>query len=129
MLKIGLLGAGRIAGVHAAAISQNPQSKLVAISDFYPEVADKLARQFDAVMRTNEDIIADPEIDAVLIATPTDTHAGALIWRHCQELVKVGAILGVRVPSNHHDIGGAVVECRPVLRLGHGLQVDLDINF
>ena len=75
MLKIGLLGAGRIAGVHAAAISQNPQSKLVAISDFYPELADKLARQFDAVMRTNEDIIADPEIDAVLIATPTDTHS------------------------------------------------------
>ena len=75
MLKIGLLGAGRIAGVHAAAISQNPQSKLVAISDFYPEVADKLARQFDAFMRTNEDIIADPEIDAVLIATPTDTHS------------------------------------------------------
>ena len=75
MLKIGLLGAGRIAGVHAAAISQNPQSKLVAISDFYPEVADKLARQFDAVMRTNEDIIADPEIDAVLIATPTATHS------------------------------------------------------
>ena len=75
MLKIGLLGAGRIAGVHAAAISQNPQSKLVAISDFFPEVADKLARQFDAVMRTNEDIIADPEIDAVLIATPTDTHS------------------------------------------------------
>jgi myo-inositol 2-dehydrogenase/D-chiro-inositol 1-dehydrogenase len=75
MLKIGLLGAGRIAGVHAAAISQNPQSKLVAISDFYPDVADKLARQFDAVMRTNEDIIADPEIDAVLIATPTDTHS------------------------------------------------------
>lgn len=75
MLKIGLLGAGRIAGVHAAAISQNPQSKLVAISDFYPEVADKLARQFDAVMRTNEDIITDPEIGAVLIATPTDTHS------------------------------------------------------
>ena len=75
MLKIGLLGAGRIASVHAAAISQNPQSKLVAISDFYPELADKLARQFDAVMRTNEDIIADPEIDAVLIATPTDTHS------------------------------------------------------
>ena len=75
MLKIGLLGAGRIASVHAAAISQHPQSKLVAISDFYPEVADKLARQFNAVMRTNEDIIADPEIDAVLIATPTDTHS------------------------------------------------------
>ena len=75
MLNVGLLGAGRIAGVHAAAISQNPNSNLVAISDFYPEVAEKLAKQFDAIARTNDEIIADPEIDAVLIATPTDTHS------------------------------------------------------
>lgn len=75
MLNVGLLGAGRIAGVHAAAISQNPNSNLVAISDFYPEVAEKLAKQFDAIARTNDEIIADPKIDAVLIATPTDTHS------------------------------------------------------
>ena len=62
MLNVGLLGAGRIAGVHAAAISQNPNSNLVAISDFYPEVAEKLAKQFDAIARTNDEIIADSEI-------------------------------------------------------------------
>lgn len=75
MLKVGLLGAGRIAGVHATAISSNPKSTLVAVSDYYPENAEKLAAQYGAEARTTEEIIADPAIDAVLIATSTDTHS------------------------------------------------------
>lgn len=75
MLKVGLLGAGRIAGVHATAISSNPKSTLVAVSDYYPENAEKLAAQYGVEARTTEEIIADPTIDAVLIATSTDTHS------------------------------------------------------
>ena len=75
MLKVGLLGAGRIAGVHATAISSHPGSELVAVSDFYPETAQKLAAAHGCAARTTEEIIADPSIDAVLIATPTDTHS------------------------------------------------------
>ena len=75
MLKVGLLGAGRIAGVHATAITSHPQSELSAVSDFYPEAAEKLAAQYGAVARSTDEIIADPEIEAVLIATSTDTHS------------------------------------------------------
>lgn len=75
MLKVGLLGAGRIAGVHATAISSHPGSTLVAVSDFYPEASQKLAKAYGAEARTTEEIIADPTIDAVLIATSTDTHS------------------------------------------------------
>ncbi|WP_340299122.1 MULTISPECIES: inositol 2-dehydrogenase [unclassified Roseobacter] len=75
MLKVGLLGAGRIAGVHATAITSHPQSELVAVSDFYPEAAEKLAAQYGTVARSTDEIIADPAIDAVLIATSTDTHS------------------------------------------------------
>ena len=75
MLKVGLLGAGRIAGVHATAITSHPQSELIAVSDFYPEAAEKLAAQYGAVARSTDEIIADPEIEAVLIATSTDTHS------------------------------------------------------
>ncbi|MFQ1702730.1 hypothetical protein ACJ5NV_19285 [Loktanella agnita] len=42
MIKVGLLGAGRIAGVHATAITANPNSALAAISDFMPQNAEKL---------------------------------------------------------------------------------------
>ncbi|RME18664.1 MAG: inositol 2-dehydrogenase [Alphaproteobacteria bacterium] len=75
MLKVGLLGAGRIGTVHAGSIAAHPESALVAVSDALPRNAEKLAAEYGAQARTTEAIIADPEIDAVLIATSTDTHA------------------------------------------------------
>jgi myo-inositol 2-dehydrogenase / D-chiro-inositol 1-dehydrogenase len=75
MINVGLLGAGRIAGVHATAITSNPGSTLAAVSDYYLENAEKLARQYGTTARTTEEIIADDGIDAVLIATSTDTHS------------------------------------------------------
>ena len=75
MLNVALLGAGRIAGVHATAISTNPGSRLVAVSDINTEAAAKLAVQYGAEARATDAILADPSIDAVLIATSTDTHS------------------------------------------------------
>ena len=75
MIKVGLLGAGRIAGVHATAISSHPRSTLVAVSDYIAENAEKLSAQYGCAARTTDEIIADPNIDAVLIATSTDTHS------------------------------------------------------
>lgn len=75
MFKVGLLGAGRIAGVHATAISSHPKSTLVAISDINQEAAQKLADQYGAEVRTTDAILNDPEIDMVLVATSTDTHS------------------------------------------------------
>ncbi|WP_425100111.1 inositol 2-dehydrogenase [Tropicibacter sp. S64] len=78
MLKVGLLGAGRIAGVHATAITAHPGSTLVAVSDYLPANAEKIAAQYGCAARSTEEIIADPSIDAVLIATSTDTHSGLI---------------------------------------------------
>jgi myo-inositol 2-dehydrogenase / D-chiro-inositol 1-dehydrogenase len=75
MLKVGLLGAGRIAGVHATAITTNPGSRLVAVSDINTDAAAKLATQYGAEARTTDAILTDTSIDAVLIATSTDTHS------------------------------------------------------
>jgi myo-inositol 2-dehydrogenase/D-chiro-inositol 1-dehydrogenase len=75
MLGVGLLGAGRIGNVHAKAISTYPQSKLVAVSDVNAEAAAKLAGVYGAEVRSNEAIIDDPSIGAVLIATSTNTHS------------------------------------------------------
>jgi myo-inositol 2-dehydrogenase / D-chiro-inositol 1-dehydrogenase len=75
MLKVGLLGAGRIAGVHATAITTNPGSTLVAVSDINTAAAAKLAAQYGAEARSTDAILNDPSIDAVLIATSTDTHS------------------------------------------------------
>ncbi len=75
MLKVGLLGAGRIAGVHATAISGHPGSTLAAVSDINTSAAEKIAAQFGAEVRSTDAILGDSTIDAVLIATSTDTHS------------------------------------------------------
>ncbi|MCR6502180.1 inositol 2-dehydrogenase [Shinella sp. CPCC 101442] len=75
MLKVGLLGAGRIAGVHATAISSHPGSTLVAVSDINTAAAEKIAAQYGAQAHDTSAILEDSAIDAVLIATSTDTHS------------------------------------------------------
>ena len=75
MLKVGLLGAGRIGQVHAKAITGHSASELAAVSDVFAENAEKLAAQYGTKVASSEDIIADSSIDAVLIATSTDTHS------------------------------------------------------
>jgi myo-inositol 2-dehydrogenase / D-chiro-inositol 1-dehydrogenase len=75
MFNIALLGAGRIGQVHARSIRANPDSKLVAVADVAADAASKLAAQHGAEVRTVDEILADATIDAVLIATSTDTHA------------------------------------------------------
>ena len=75
MLKVGLLGAGRIGQVHAAVVAAHEGSKLAAVSDVYAPAAEKLAAKYHAQMRSSDEIITDETIDAVLIATSTDTHA------------------------------------------------------
>jgi myo-inositol 2-dehydrogenase/D-chiro-inositol 1-dehydrogenase len=61
--------------VHAKAIAAHPESRLVAVSDYLPEAAGKLAGQHGCAARATEEIIADPGVDAVLVATSTDTHS------------------------------------------------------
>ncbi|TGN67627.1 inositol 2-dehydrogenase [Paracoccus liaowanqingii] len=75
MLKVGLLGAGRIGQVHAVNIDGNARSSLVAVSDVNDEAARKLAAAHGAEVRGSDAILSDSAIDAILIATSTDTHS------------------------------------------------------
>ncbi|WP_293449926.1 inositol 2-dehydrogenase [Planktotalea sp.] len=74
MLNIGLLGAGRIGQVHGASLAQMNSARATAVSDFIPAAAEALASKLGAKAMSTEDIIADKNIDAVVIGTPTTTH-------------------------------------------------------
>jgi myo-inositol 2-dehydrogenase/D-chiro-inositol 1-dehydrogenase len=75
MIKVGLLGAGRIGKVHAKSIAAHPGSKLVAVADINQAAAAELASVSGARAAGVDGIISDPNINAVLIATSTDTHS------------------------------------------------------
>jgi myo-inositol 2-dehydrogenase/D-chiro-inositol 1-dehydrogenase len=75
MIRIGLLGAGRIGRIHGGNVAANPRATLVAVADALPEAARSLAEGTGARVASIDEIIADKDIDAVVIGTPTDTHA------------------------------------------------------
>ena len=74
-VRFGLLGAGRIGKVHAKAIASNPQAKLVAVADAFEKAAKDLSAAYGCEIRTIDAIETAGDIDAVIICTPTDTHA------------------------------------------------------
>ncbi len=72
----GILATGRIAGIFAQGVARSQQSRLVAVGSRSGESAARFAREF-GVPRAHdsyEALLADPEVQAVYIATPHPQH-------------------------------------------------------
>lgn len=74
-MKVALFGAGRIGKVHAASIKTDPRSELVAVTDVMTEAATGLAEDHGIAALSPEEILGDASIDAILIASSTNTHS------------------------------------------------------
>ena len=74
MLNIGILGCGRIGQVHANTIARMNDVRLTAVADPFREAAELVAKQTTALIMDPTTIVTSANVDAVIIATPTDTH-------------------------------------------------------
>lgn len=83
MINFAVIGAGRIGRIHAANVAESPACNIHSIVDPFPEAAKSLAVQLNAKVSTVEEALADKEVHAVVICTPTDTHSD-LIERSAQ---------------------------------------------
>lgn len=77
-MRLALIGAGRIGKVHAQTIAEHPEVSLAAVADFYAPAAEALASQHGVRAMEVDAIFEDDDIDAVLIASSTPTHADYL---------------------------------------------------
>lgn len=68
-------GAGRIGAIHAANLAQDPAFELRYVVDVNREAAEALAKKYGAKVGSAEAALADPAVNAVIIASSTDTHA------------------------------------------------------
>lgn len=75
MLNIGLLGAGRIGITHARAVTALPDARITAVFDPVDAAAAAAQALTGARRASVEEIMADKDIAAVIVATPTDLHA------------------------------------------------------
>jgi myo-inositol 2-dehydrogenase/D-chiro-inositol 1-dehydrogenase len=76
--NIAVIGTGRMGSVHVRNLARKiPEANLVALCDIRLEAAQALADELGIprVVRDYHELLADPTIPAVLIATSTDTHA------------------------------------------------------
>src|SRR5690242_19577817 len=79
MTNFALFGAGLIGTLHASNIAAHPRAALQYIYDVNTEAADRLAARLGAkVASSPEEIWSADEVDAVLIASSTNTHADLL---------------------------------------------------
>src|SRR5579862_7343176 len=75
MITICQFGAGRIGAIHAGNIARRGDARLAAIVDTDRAAAERLAGRHGAAVSDQAAALADPTIDAVVIASSTDTHA------------------------------------------------------
>lgn len=74
-VKFAVLGAGRIGQVHARAVASVEGATLVAVSDAVEAAARNVADSYGCDIRSIDEIASSADVDAVIICTPTDTHA------------------------------------------------------
>lgn len=132
MLKIGIIGAGRIGKVHLESISYHVKNATVtAMADpFMNEETEKLIRSYGVskVKKDYKDILNDKDIDAVLVCSSTDTHAAISI-----EAINAGKHVFCEKPVDHsiekiQAVADALKE-HPDIKFQVGFNRRFDHNF
>lgn len=118
---LGIIGAGRIGRLHAENIINFPNVNLKAISDIYIDHAKEWAKGLGIkhLYESYENIINDNEIDAILVCSPTNTHAEIMI-----EAAKKGKHIFCEKP-----ISFSIEETEQVLDVVEENGVKLQVGF
>ncbi|MFQ5795691.1 MAG: inositol 2-dehydrogenase [Candidatus Bipolaricaulia bacterium] len=81
-LNVGVIGLGRIGGIHAESLANRiPRARLAAVADLRTDLAERVAAQYGVERWYNDyrPLLDDRRIEAVLITTPTSTHKEMIV--------------------------------------------------
>jgi myo-inositol 2-dehydrogenase/D-chiro-inositol 1-dehydrogenase len=125
MVRFAVLGCGRIGRMHARNIKAHGRASLVAVFDLEPVAAEETASELGvAVAPSVAAVMSDPEVEAVLIASPTPTHvdlitsaaeAGKAVL--CEKPIDLDI---ARVDACWHEIG----PLEPMVMIGFNRRFD-----
>ena len=124
MIRVAVLGAGRIGKIHAHNVAASPRSRLVVVADTIAAAAEALAGELDADAGTDaKAALARADVDAVVIGTPTDTHVELML-----EAARRGKAVLCEKPIDL-DIARAEAATRELERLGARVMVAFNRRF
>jgi myo-inositol 2-dehydrogenase/D-chiro-inositol 1-dehydrogenase len=114
-MRVGVLGAGRMGTMHASTLEAHPEVSDILVADTDPERARSLATSLDAKSFGSIEELLDGSPDAVVIATPTDTHAPLInacldagLPIFCEKPVALGLEETIAVAERLRRGGGAL---------------------
>jgi predicted dehydrogenase len=113
-LGIGFVGAGAVAELHHLALQGIPSAKLVALAD--PDLQRRTNRATEWGIRTHasaEDLVADPQVEAVFVLSPLETHDKAV-----RAAIAAGKHVLIEKP-----VGTSATEVRALADLATAAQV------
>jgi myo-inositol 2-dehydrogenase/D-chiro-inositol 1-dehydrogenase len=121
VLGVAVLGAGRMGQTHIRNLAGMPDVRVVAVADPDPAAAER-GRTIGRALRAFTDpheAIGDPDVDAVVIVTPTSTHA---------ELVEAAVRAG-KPTWTEKPIALDLVASRRVVELARSTGVAVQVGF
>ncbi len=123
MIRIGLFGAGFIGAVHARNIRRHPNCELAVIFDPNRDAAQKLADETGADEAGSAREVLNRKLEAVVIASSTDTHADLL-----RQACRSGIPAFCEKPI-HLDLGVAVSAAKACLATGTPVTLGFNRRF
>ena len=125
MVGLAVLGCGRIGRIHAGNLARHPRAKLVAVFDVASDAARQTATELGVKRAASlDELWADSEVAAVLIATPTDTHVPLIM-----AAVRAGKAVFCEKPidvdlERARSCGRDIAPYRPRLMMGFNRRFD-----
>src|ERR1051325_1776252 len=132
LLRIGVLGCGPISQIaHFDACRKARNAELYAICDLADDLLEKMAAIHEprATYSNLEDMLADPQVEAVIIGTADQFHVPL-----CRKVIAAGKPVLVEKP-----LGVSIEECEElrqevrnrgsVLQVGHNIRFDPGVAF
>ncbi|OYD26478.1 myo-inositol 2-dehydrogenase [Mycoplasma testudineum] len=127
MIKVGIIGGGRIGQIHAKAISKLEGAKVVAIADAFmnDETKMKIANNGNIkFFKSHEEMLEKADLDAVYICSPTSEHV-----KHAKDSIKAKKHVFCEKPVSFNldeikAINKLVDESGKVFMVGHNRRFD-----
>ena len=118
-VRVGVVGAGVMGADHARKLARVVAgAELVAVSDFDPGVASAVAAELGArVCRDGIELIDDADVDAIVVATRDDTHAGLVL----------AALRAGKPVMCEKPLAPTVDQCREVVAAQAALAREVDL--
>ncbi len=128
MVRFALIGAGRIGRLHAGNLAAEPRVRFTAVADVAAAAAEEVAAAHGAGAVSVEAAVAGPDIDAVLIASSTDSHAD-LIERAARAGKAILCEKPIDLDSRRARQAVAVAEdCGVLLAIGFNRRFDTNFR-